>query len=157
MMRLAAMIVLTVIPSMATACAPSKHAMSAGPPDVVFIICDDLNADLTQVHTPNIDRLAARGMRFDHAYCQYPLCNPSRASLLSGLRPQTTGIFDNDTPPWTHLKNVTPFPEYFHVNGYFTARVGKIAHSKYEDSVKWDLVRKGTSASPTGEEEVPYS
>src|ERR1022692_2106662 len=83
-------------------------SLSAAPPqrpNVVFVISDDLNNDfgglgrLGDIHSPHLDRLAARGVRFEHAYCQYPLCNPSRVSLFSGLYPDTTQVLDNLTPP----------------------------------------------------------
>lgn len=112
--------------------------------NVLLIAVDDLNNRIgcygdPVVQTPNMDRLASRGVRFDHAYCQYPLCNPSRTSLLSGRRPDTTQIFDNNTPPRTTLKDVVFLPEYFRQHGYFTARVGKVAHGKFEDAVTWDI------------------
>ncbi len=123
--------------------------------NVLFIAVDDLNNDLgcygdPIARTPNIDRLAARGVRFDRAYCQYPLCNPTRTSLLSGRRPDTTRILDNNSPPRTYLKDVVFLPEHFRAQGYFTARVGKIAHGKFEDAVKWDVsenARPGPAAS----------
>lgn len=112
--------------------------------NVLLVAVDDLNNRLgcygdPVAKTPNIDRLARQGVRFDRAYCNYPLCNPSRTSLLSGLRPEKTQVFDNNTPPRTHLGNAVFLPEYFRRNGYFTARVGKIAHGKYEDAVAWDV------------------
>lgn len=124
--------------------------LPAQKPNVLFIMSDDLNTNLgcynhPIVKTPNIDRLAARGVRFERAYCQYPLCNPSRTSLLSGLRPDTTKVLGNDK----HLLGATWLPEYFSQHGYFSARVGKIEHGA--DSVardpknpfiKWDLQEK---------------
>lgn len=112
--------------------------------NVLFIAVDDLNNRIgcygdPLVKTPNIDRLATRGVRFDRAYCQYPLCNPSRTSLLSGLRPDTTQIFDNRTHPRSTLQDTVFLPEYFRQHDYFTGRVGKIAHGLFEDAVKWDL------------------
>jgi len=115
-----------------------------GKMNVLLVAVDDLNNRIAcygdpVVKTPNMDRLARRGVRFERAYCNYPLCNPTRTSLLSGRRPETTQVFDNNTPPRTHLGDVVFLPEYFKANGYFTARVGKIAHGRYEDAVTWDI------------------
>ena len=112
--------------------------------NVLFIAVDDLNNRIgcygdPVVKTPNIDRFARRGVRFDRAYCNYALCNPSRTSLLSGKRPETTRIFGNSTPPRTYLGAVAFLPEHFKAQGYFTARVGKIAHGLFEDAVSWDI------------------
>ncbi len=122
----------------------TNKGQSQQKPNVLLIMMDDLNTDLgcygsPVVKTPNIDRLAARGVRFDRAYCQFPLCNPSRTSLLTGLRPETTGVMGNFTDPRSELGDRLFMPEYFHANGYFTARVGKIAHNLFMDSVSWDV------------------
>jgi uncharacterized sulfatase len=109
---------------------------------VLFIAADDLRAGLDvfgeTVQTPNIDRLARMGRRFDRAYSQIPMCSPSRASVMSGRRPETTGLFGNREPVREALAGAVPLQELFAANGYFTGRVGKIYHSRYEDEFVWD-------------------
>src|SRR6185503_19685287 len=121
--------------------APAATKPTPQKPNVLLIAVDDLTAALgcygyPQVQSPNMDRLAARGVRFDRAYCQYPLCNPSRTSLLSRRRPDTTQIVDNGTPPRTTLGDVIFLNEYFSRHGYFTARVGKILHGLFEHAAR---------------------
>src|SRR5262249_26855396 len=134
---------------------PESGGRPARRPNVLFIAVDDLRNDLgcyghPQVKTPNIDRLAARGVRFDRAYCQYPVCNPSRASLLTGLRPDATGVLDNNTNFRAKLPDVVTLPQLFRRHGYYTASLGKIFHrgltmedlrAEMDDSPSWDVAR----------------
>lgn len=111
----------------------AQRSRAARRPNVLFIIADDLRNAATSFGdvsalAPNLDRLAQRGVRFDNAYCQYPVCNPSRASFLTGLRPDTTGVQENNTFFRQKLPNVVTLPELFKQNGYFTASLGKIFH-----------------------------
>jgi len=114
-------------------------ALTAQKPNVLFIISDDLNTrigpymEITK-HTPHLDQLAAEGVRFTRTYCQYPLCGPSRASLMSGLYPETNGILSNIDQPGSYpvenpsLADHPTLAGYFRQQGYFTARVSKIFH-----------------------------
>ena len=123
--------------------------------NVLFIVADDLNTRLhcygwEDVRTPNLDRLAAGGMRFDRAYCQYPLCNPSRCSFLTGLRPQTTGILDGQFQLRDRLPDVVTLPQAFKSQGYWTAVVNKIFHERENDGDRsWDeRQRRGDKRNP---------
>ncbi len=138
-------------------------AESKGKPNVLFIVADDLRCSLgcygdPQVKSPNIDRLAAREMKFERAYCQYPVCNPSRSSFLTGWRPDTTGILENETPLRIRQPEVVTLPQLFREQGYFTASLGKIMHAGldangkrafFQDAKSWDDCR-GFNATPTG-------
>jgi len=114
--------------------------------NILFIVSDDLNTTVLHsygqqaVQTPNIDRLASHGVRFDRAYCNYPVCNASRTSFLSGRFPESTKVLNNLTEPRVELgKDYKFLPEYFKENGYFTAGIGKIAHGRFPGSVSWDV------------------
>jgi len=113
--------------------APSRAEARATLPNVLFIAVDDLRDTLgcygnTAVKTPNIDRLAARGVVFERAYVQYPVCNPSRASFLTGLRPDQTGVTDNTTLLRGRLPDAMTFPQLLKDKGWHSAAFGKIFH-----------------------------
>lgn len=117
-------------------------AQSAGPliaqqkqqkHNVLFIASDDLNHCLSAyghpvVRTPNIDRIARAGVRFDRAYCQFPLCSPSRTSILTGMAPDATGVYDLQKHFRETVPDVVTLPQLFQKNDAFAARVGKIYH-----------------------------
>ena len=141
-MTLLACAALAIAP-LATA-APSAHA-KPDRPNVLFIAVDDMRVELncygqTHIHSPNIDRLAKRGTLFTRAYCQQAVCNPSRASLLTGLRPDTLRVWDL----LTHFRQTTPkvvtLPQQFKNSGYYAQNVGKIFHNWRQDDFKGDAV-----------------
>lgn len=129
------------------------------PLNVLFIVADDLNNALRcygnrVVRTPNLDRLAQRGVLFERAYCQYSLCQPSRASFLSGLRPETTKVWNLETPTRAHIGDAVMLPELYRRNGYFTAHAGKVYHTgeACEDSRSWDVEVRESGKFPQPEE-----
>lgn len=122
--------------------------------NVLFIAIDDLTCALNcyghpEVSSPNLDKFARDSVKFDRAYCQFPLCNPSRSSLLSGMRPDTTRIFGNGVRIRDRFTNIVTLPQLFKNNGYFSGRIGKIFHydvpgqigtSGRDDPPSWDQV-----------------
>lgn len=110
--------------------------------NVLFIAVDDLRTELgcygvQGIRSPNIDRLAARGTVFQRAYCQQAVCSPSRTSLMTGLRPDSTRVFNLTTHFRTTVPGVVTLPQYFKNHGYFTQSVGKIYHGGLDDAVSW--------------------
>ncbi|HEY3394932.1 MAG TPA: sulfatase [Lacipirellulaceae bacterium] len=128
-------------------------ARAAEQPNVLFIISDDLNNFLgcygdERAKTPNIDALATRGVCFDRAYCQYPLCGPSRNSMLTGLYPNSTGILNNGQIFRQTIPSQISLPQAFRQAGYFVARLGKLYHygvpksigtDGHDDPASWEL------------------
>ena len=125
---------------------PKWNADAQGQYNVLFIVVDDLRPFLgcyghPEVHTPNIDRLAERGTVFSRAYCQYPLCSPSRTSMLTGLRPETTGVLNNSQNFRKKLPDAVTLPQHFKAHGYHTQSVGRIAHlpQLQDDENSWSV------------------
>jgi iduronate 2-sulfatase len=136
LMAFTAAMLLTLPAALQAADAPRKW-------NVLFLMADDWRPEMACYGTPgmispNVDKLAADGVRFDRAYCQFPVCNPSRTSLLTGRYPTQTGnIFNGDH----HFRPLHPdfvtLPQYFKQHGYVTANAGKIFHGKAQDPPSW--------------------
>jgi uncharacterized sulfatase len=120
-------------------------------PNVLLLMSDDLAATLgcyghPQAKTPNLDALSKRGVLFERAYCQFPHCNPSRSSMLSGLRPNTTHVTNNEDNLYQNIPGIMTLPHLFREHGYATARCGKIFHlgvptglESMDDPDAWDF------------------
>ena len=134
-------------------------------PNVLMIAIDDLNDWVgclnghPDARSPNIDRLAKEGTLFSNAHCQAPICNPSRASIMYGLRPSSTGVYMNSPLPWTvsALKDRVTLPRYFAANGYRTYTTGKIYHGSGLPPGDFDVVgpRPGQRLKNLDERLVP--
>jgi choline-sulfatase len=114
-------------------------------PNVLFMAIDDLNdwvgclGGHPDVKTPNLDRLAGRGVLFTNAHCSAPACNPSRASLMTGILPSTSGVYHNSNP-WRQspvLKDAVTIPQHFMAHGYSAVGGGKIYHGAFPDPPSW--------------------
>jgi arylsulfatase A-like enzyme len=124
-------------------------------PNVLFIAIDDLNdwvgclGGHPDIKTPHIDRLAKRGVLFTHAYCSAPACNPSRASLLTGILPSTSGVYLNNQPWRPAMPNAVTLPQHFMAQGYHVVGGGKIFHGGFPDPASWhDYVKQGPDPMP---------
>ncbi len=143
---------------------PAKAASSGAEPgaapapklNVLLILVDDLNVHLGAyghpVQTPNIDRLARMGRRFDRAYAQVAMCSPSRISLLTGRRPERLNVWHNRMAP--DLGDAVPLQEHFRRHGYFTAHAGKVYERATGEEFRWDEV---ALPEPPEDEEVAWA
>lgn len=120
----------------------SAQPQQSGRPNVLFIAVDDLRPEFgaygnKYIHSPNLDRLAKQGVTFTRAYCQQAVCSPSRSSLMTGARPDTTKVWDLVTHFRAALPGVVTLPQHFKQHGYFTQGMGKLYHGGYDDPPSW--------------------
>lgn len=146
-----------VLPVLSCSMSPERQPSSNGRKmNVLFIAVDDLRPQLgcyghKQIISPNIDRLASQGMVFDRTYCQQAVCGPTRASLLSGVRPDTSKIYNNNTPIRKAMPDVVTLPEHFKNNGYETLSIGKIYHHPKDDLQGWSIEPYRAGTFPEGQ------
>jgi arylsulfatase A-like enzyme len=120
------------------------HTATPGQPNVLFIAVDDLRPEFgaygaAYVKSPHLDRLARAGITFNRSYCQQAVCSPTRSSLLTGTRPDTTKVWDLVTHFRTALPNVVTLPQHFKNQGYFVQGMGKIYHGGFDDAPSWSV------------------
>ncbi|MCX6854289.1 MAG: sulfatase [Verrucomicrobia bacterium] len=129
-----------LLPFLLAASSIIPHSSFSAQPNVLFLIADDLNNYLgcygdVRAKTPNIDKLAARGVKFERAYCTFPLCGPSRNSMLTGLYPNSTGILSNAQIFRQTIPKQLSLSQAFRQQGYFAARIGKLYHYNVPNSI----------------------
>ena len=133
--------------------APPASADDVSRPNVLMIIADDLNDWVgclqghPDVKTPNIDRLAKRGLLFANAHCAAPVCNPSRVATLTGRRPSSSGVYGNDTVWHEVMPGVATIPQHFKAHGYFVAGGGKVYHHPPGFNRRIDLMLRMSMSS----------
>ncbi|MCK4751096.1 MAG: sulfatase-like hydrolase/transferase, partial [Bacteroidales bacterium] len=125
-----------------TSCATKEQDPDFESPNILFIPVDDLRPDMgcygnKIVRTPNMDRLAQQGVTFNRTYCQQSVCNPSRASLLTGLRSDAIRVWDLYTNFRDHAPEVVTLPQFFKENGYTSIGLGKTFHNNIPDTISW--------------------
>lgn len=133
-----------LLPLLALLAGLATPAVAAERPNVLFIASDDMRPQLgcygdPTVKSPNIDRLASRGLVFERSYVQQALCSPSRISMLSGRYPATTGIFEIGRRLRTTMPDITTLPQHFKDHGYHTRSLGKIYHVGIDDDASWTI------------------
>ena len=122
-------------------------------PNILFIPVDDLRPELGAygdefILTPNMDLLAKQGVTFMRTYCQQAVCNPSRASLLTGLRPDSIQVWDLRTDFRDNVPDVVTLPQYFKQNGYISIGLGKTFHNNDPDTISWSVAPQNIEGFP---------
>jgi len=141
-----------------TSCIAAEKAPS---PNILFVSIDDLNDWVgfldghPQAHTPNMDRLAQRGIAFTNAHCAAPVCNPSRNAVMTGMYPHSTGLYTNGESIFQR-NDLTTLPQYFQENGYTTLGAGKLFHGKNQQDEQ-DFTRYGPKQDATGPKGGPFT
>jgi iduronate 2-sulfatase len=133
----------------------SKETVEPGSPlpNILFIPVDDLRPEMgaygdTTIITPHMDRLARQGVTFMRAYCQQAVCNPSRASLLTGLRPDSIRVWDLQTHFRDNVPDVVTLPQYFKQQGYTAVCLGKTFHNNDPDTISWTVIPENIPGFP---------
>ena len=129
-------------------------------PNVLLITIEDTNLDVSlfnpTLQTPNVDRLAARGVSFDNAYCPSPVCSPSRAAMFSGMRPPTTGQLSNLDLPLESINNAVPMlPLHFRNQGYYTVGINKLIHDAAENVDAWTSIDRSSPTTTSTTHPIP--